>query len=259
MKNGKLAKRFASLCRLLLFSFYVSNAWAEITLVPHHAIYKVKIRVLGGEMRSGLEISGPDYRVASEVSPKGIARLITRGTIRENSHFSIVNGHVRPTLYSSSDTLSKNGHEIQMTFNWDANVAVGDRDGLPYEASLEDNVIDRASLQYTLMYDLSNNQLQAEYILIEADGLKRLAVTTKGRKSVDVPYGQYNVIGISHRAESSSRETTLWCAPTLGYLPVVIEQHRNGKMLGKIVLVDYQRSATQALTDLEHPDNERRK
>lgn len=244
----------ATPCCLLLLCLISNASLADQNLTPHRATYKVKISLLSGEMQSGLQIDGSDYVVESTVTPKGIARLITRGTIRESSRFNIVQGEVRPSEYRSADTLSKNGNQIQINFDWTANAAVGVVDGSPYSAPLDVDVIDRASLQYALMFDLLNQQLREEYVLLEADGTKRLTVSNRGEKSVRVPFGLLDVIGITHRAESSSRETTLWCAPSLGYLPVVIEQHKDGKPLGTIVLVDYEDSSAAPLAELRKPN-----
>ena len=51
--------------------------------------------------------------------------------------------------------------------------------------------------------------------------------------------GEFNAVGIQHQAENSSRVTTLWCVKELGYLPVVIEQHRKGKLRMRAELSKY--------------------
>jgi hypothetical protein len=51
--------------------------------------------------------------------------------------------------------------------------------------------------------------------------------------------GTYEVVGIQHQKEGSSRVTTLWCAPELGYLPIVIEQHRKKKRNFRATLTKY--------------------
>jgi hypothetical protein len=57
---------------------------------------------------------------------------------------------------------------------------------------------------------------------------------------VEVPFGIFDVTGIQHSRENSSRVTTLWCAEKLGYLPVIIEQHRKGKLGVRAVLTSYE-------------------
>ena len=52
-------------------------------------------------------------------------------------------------------------------------------------------------------------------------------------------HGIHELVGIEHQKEGSSRTTTLWCAPELDYLPVIIEQHRLGKLKFRATLTSY--------------------
>jgi len=224
----------------LLLLALVGVAAADTELTPHRATYKVKISVLGGELKSRLELKGGEYFVSSTVNPRGLTRLISRGSIQERSRFATSSGTVRSISYTSTDTLSSKGQEVEMSFDWDAMEVLGVVDTQPIQIPLSHDAIDRASLQYALMHDLLNDRLRPEYVLLESEGAKDLTVTIKGEKTIEVPYGEYDVIGIVHKTESSSRETILWCAPTLGFLPVVIEQYRDGKVRGRVVLTEYE-------------------
>ncbi len=96
------------------------------------------------------------------------------------------------------------------------------------------------SLQYGLMYDMLNGGEKDKYLLQDADELKALSISNVGTKMLKVPYGKFEAIGIRHQREGSSRMTTLWVVEELGYLPVVIEQHRKGKLRLRAVLEKYQ-------------------
>ena len=89
------------------------------------------------------------------------------------------------------------------------------------------------------MVDLLYERSQMQYVLQEVGVVKVLTGTRSDTKTVQVPYGALEVVGITHKSGSSSRSTTLWCAPSLGYLPVIIEQYRDGKLKGRVVLSDY--------------------
>jgi hypothetical protein len=89
------------------------------------------------------------------------------------------------------------------------------------------------------MSDLLNGGHRESYSLQDAEKLKLLSVTDMGSKMVKVPFGKFDAIGIQHRAGNSSRVTTLWCAKELGYLPIMIEQHRKGKLKVRAVLANY--------------------
>jgi len=238
----KFLSRLASVS-LLLASLVGNVVCADDALQPHSAVYKVKIGVLRGQMKSQLELNHGVYVSNSVVQPTGIARIVSRGSIVENSTFTVADGRVRPATYTGFDTLSKNGQDVSLVFNWASNEMDGKADDLQFERQLVSGTIDRASLQYALMADLSSDRLRAEYVLQDIGETKVLSVTSAGSKVVEVPYGEFNVVGITHRAASSSRETTLWCAPALGFLPVIIEQYRDGKLRGQVLLSTYSVSA----------------
>ena len=75
--------------------------------------------------------------------------------------------------------------------------------------------------------------------MFEIDRLRPVNVRTIGKRRVDVPAGEFDDIGIQHQAEGSKRVTTLWCARELDYLPVIIEQHRKGKLKVRATLTEY--------------------
>jgi hypothetical protein len=89
------------------------------------------------------------------------------------------------------------------------------------------------------MHDLTNGAPNKQYILFDVDKLKTANVRNVGMKQVKVKAGTYEALGIQHQAEGSSRITTLWCVKELDYLPVVIEQHRKGKLNFRASLQKY--------------------
>ncbi len=164
---------------------------------------------------------------------------MSRGSIVENSNFTVADGRVRPDTYTGLDTLSKNGQDVSLVFNWAGGEVDGVADELQFDRPLVSGTVDRASLQYALMADLSSDRLRSEYVLQDVGETKVLSVTSAGSKLVKVPFGEFSVVGITHSAANSSRETTLWCAPALGFLPVIIEQYRDGKQTGQVLLFEY--------------------
>ena len=227
--------------KLLTFSLLLAQApsFAGAQLTPHIAEYKVKISVLGGKLRTNFHTLEGGYRAESVIEATGLSRIIAGGSIREASRFSIHNGSLLPDEYDSADSLTSDKQVVDFTFDWTEKQVSGFIDGEPFQSSLDGNVHDRVSLQYGLMYDLLNGGEAERYSLQDAEELKLLTIRNIGTKSIKVPYGQYDAVGIQHQREGSSRVTTLWCAEELGYLPVVIEQHRKGKLRMRAVLSEY--------------------
>ncbi len=222
---------------VLALSAMVSAAPA---LTPHAAEYRIKISVLGGNLNTRLEARVDGYHAESSIEPTGMSRIVARGSIIESSDFTIAGDEVKTQRFVSADTLSKGGQTVYMDFDWDDMNIEGTIDGAAYDAELQSNTLDRVSLQYGLMVDLLNNGERASYKLQDADELKQLNIRNIGRRTMKVPFGSFEAVGIQHQTENSSRVTTLWCAEELGYLPVVIEQHKGDKLRVRAVLTEYQ-------------------
>lgn len=214
-------------------------AHAGSALTPHTAEYKIRISVLGGKLQTQLLTTEDGYRAVSSIKATGMSRLIAHGDIRESSFFSESAQGLRPMRYESSDTLSKDGQVVDLEFDWNTGEVGGTIDGADFRAGLEGIVHDRVSLQYGLMYDLLRGVERSDYALQDAEKFKQLSITNIGRKPVEVPFGRFEAVGIQHQAANSSRVTTLWCVAELGFLPVIIEQHRKGKLRLRAELTEY--------------------
>ncbi len=239
-----ISYRFRLQCvHVLLCTLWLSiggTAFADGAVTPHAAEYRVKISVLGGKLRTRVEAVDGGYRAESSIEATGMSRLIAHGSIRESSIIRATDAGLRPERFISVDTLSKGGQTVDLAFDWAAQSIGGTIDGSEFAAEINGDVHDRVSLQYGLMNDLLNGIQRTRYSLQDAEKLKLLSITNIGSKPVKVPFGRFEAIGIQHQATNSSRITTLWCVEELGYLPVIIEQHRKGKRQMRAVLTDYQ-------------------
>jgi hypothetical protein len=208
-------------------------------LTPHVAEYKVKISVLGGKLSTRIEATDSGYFAQSSIVATGMSKIIAGGSIRESSLMAESKTGLRPLQFRSKDTLSKGGQVVDLVFDWNQLSIGGLIDGADFETGINGQVHDRVSLQYGLMFDLISSIERNEYALQDAEKLKLLSITNIGTKAVSVPFGNFEAIGIRHQAENSSRVTTLWCVEKLGYLPVIIEQHRKGKRQMRAMLTKY--------------------
>lgn len=223
---------------LLVAPLLAAGAAAAGDLTPHQAEYKVRISVVSGQLNTELRATETGYVATHVVKPTGMSRVITRGLMQVSSEFAAVEDGVRPVSYHAIDTI-RDDPEAHITFDWDTNQAsgkVGDDDVV---LQLDGLSHDAVSIQYELMHDLINDQPSASYVLFDVDKMRVANVRNVGTKSVKTKAGQFDVVGIEHQKEGSSRTTTLWCAPELDYLPVVIEQHRKGKLNFRASLTNY--------------------
>lgn len=245
--SGTLLRTHAVTLALVL----CGTAAAARPLTPHTAKYDVEISVLGGTLTTVMSAAGPGYMADSVIKPTGLSKLVAHGAIQESSYFVTDADGVRPRQYRSIDTLSTTDKYVSLDFDWREKRVTGTVNDEPFRADLDGPVHDRVSIQYQLMFDLLNGGASRQYLLLDGDELKQLHVKNIGTKNVKVPFGAFEAIGIQHSKENSSRVTTLWCVQELGYLPAIIEQHRDGKLQVRAVLTDYdpESSATQQPAD----------
>lgn len=215
-------------------------ARVEDSLTPHRAEYAVEISILNGKLTTVVTEVGAGFMANSVIEPVGFSKIVAHGAIQESSYFLTDAKGVRPEQYRSIDTLSTENQYVNFDFNWREHTVEGTVNEEPVRFDLDGRVHDRVSIQYQLMLDLKNGGASDEYSMLDGDELKFLDVSTVGSREVEVPYGDFQVIGIRHSKKDSSRITTLWCAKVLDYLPVIIEQHRDGKLQVRAVLTEYE-------------------
>lgn len=224
---------------LLAASLFAGAARASGDFTPHAAEYKIKISVVGGRLSTELKETDSGYIARHFVEPTGMSRILAHGDITEVSEFAVGDEGVYPISYQTNDTIDKDDPRADIQFDWNNFEASGTVNDEEFRLTLDRLRQDRVSIQYALMHDLLNNELREQYELFEADKLKTLNVRSIGSKQIKVGAGTFTAVGIQHQAQNSSRVTTLWCAEELDYLPVVIEQHRKGKLRVRATLRSY--------------------
>jgi len=154
------------------------------------------------------------------------------------SEFGGSAGELKPIRFRAVDTI-KNDPDVDLSFDWSTNEVSGTIGEENVVQQLDGVVHDSVSIQYRLMSDLLNGGAEEHYTLFDVEKLRVANVTNVGTKKVKTKAGTFVAVGIQHQKEGSSRTTTLWCVKELGYLPVIIEQHRAGKLKFRATLERY--------------------
>lgn len=214
-------------------------AASDVQITPYTALYKVKISIFGGILSTELRASENGYVATHEINTTGMARMISRGSVRESSEFSIQANGIKPTNYRAADSLTRDKINAEISFDWDAGEASGTVNGAEYASALDGPSFDRVAIQYELMHDLLNGGLGTQYTMFEVDELREVTVTNIGSKIVSTPAGKFEAVGIQHQSANSKRVTTMWCVKKFDYAPVVIEQYKKGKIQVRAALKSY--------------------
>lgn len=232
-------KRPIRFALVLIAASFAAAPWAAAAeLTPHRAQYKVRISIVSGKLDTELRATEDGYVARHVIRPTGLSRILAGGSVEVTSAFRSDADGLKPVAYDAIDTISDDP-EAHIRFDWTANRATGTVGGQDVEFQLDGISHDSVSIQYELMRDLLDGGPDANYVLFDVDEMRVANVTTAEAKTVETGAGRFEVVGVRHQKAGSSRVTTLWCAPELGFLPVIIERHRKGKLLFRATLSSY--------------------
>ena len=165
---------------------------------------------------------GGGYVSTSRTKAAGMIALLRKETRVERSEWALTEGRLQPLAYHYERTGRK-ARSIDIAFDWENNVAHHDSLGTVWRLPVPPGTMDKFSYLFALMLDLTHGKRRVEYTV--ADGgrrLKHYVLSSVGEERIETALGTYDTTVIRRERTDSRRETTLWCAEALGFLPVKI-------------------------------------
>lgn len=173
--------------------------------------------------------SPQEWTYVSKNEPRGLARLYSKASWTLTSHMHVGPSGVRPLLYTATDPESGQS-KGEVHFDWDAGRATGILEGKKFELALRAGVQDDLSMQISMIFALSNEQLPKGMALFDVTGIRDYDFERVGAETLHTPLGDVpTIVYRSHKAHSP-RSNRYWCAPSFGYVPMQVEQRNNGEV-----------------------------
>jgi hypothetical protein len=227
-------------------------AEVDDSIATYRALYAVeyKGKPLGmSEFAVNYDAARDVYRFESRTTAKGLLKLMTPNPIVESSEFRVEAGTIVPIDFAYEDGSRKGDDNVKIEFDWGKNSAVVTSDDGRRELSVAPGALDRGSLQVALMRDLATTGAPGSYLLADEDSVKPYAYTASGEETVKTGIGELQTLVLVQQRESSTRMTRLYVAKELRYLPVRIEQHRDGELQTAFLL--------ESVNGIEHAQTSR--
>jgi hypothetical protein len=79
------------------------------------------------------------------------------------------------------------------------------------------------------MRDLARAKTAGTYLIADVDEISAYEYRNEAIETVSTAVGELATYRVSQQRQGSTRHTLLWAAPELHYLPVRIEQRREGR------------------------------
>ncbi|THB71731.1 MAG: DUF3108 domain-containing protein [Gammaproteobacteria bacterium] len=204
---------------------------ATASPVPNFtAIYDVtKSGIALGEMRSQLTIN-PDnsYTYSSKTEPVGLASLFSSETVTETSQGILKKNNFTPKTYTYKRAGGDRNQNTTITFDHAKKNATDVTNDKTTTLKIDNSITDRQIIQILLMNDMLAGSTKLEYKVINKQEIKPYSFRILEHETIETELGVFKTTPVVRKREGSSRETTLWLAHELYYLPVKIEQTKNG-------------------------------
>lgn len=210
----------------LLFSlFYLPSAMA---LPDFTADYAVSLKGMSvAKLHQSLITNADDSRTMTATTKTvGLARLIKKDRITETSTWRESDAGIQTLAYRYARTGGKSDRQGAADFDWDNAQIAATYKTDTVNIILPDNeaVFDKLSYQQALIRDLAAESTALSYQVVDKTRLKTYNVLRQATETITTPLGTFKAIKIvRERTEKSDRQTTLWCAPSLQYLPIKLE------------------------------------
>ena len=177
--------------------------------------------------------AGGGYVYESRTEPVGVFALIRDDTIVERSEWDYAGEWLRPLAYHYKRTGRK-AREVGIAFDWEERIARHDSPAGAWEMEVPPGVMVMDKLAYllALMRDLGRGERGIEYTIADGGKLKRYTLTGIGEERIETALGALDTVVVRRERGNAKRETTLWCASALGFLPVkIVHRERDGTVL----------------------------
>jgi len=201
-------------------------------LAPHRAVYGLyndakRVGEAVFTLRYDAAALRYDFETRSEFS--GLLRIASPRPLVEHSEFTVVGGAIRPLSFTYSDGSWRSKRNVALSFDWDHGLVTVEQAETREQIALPQGALDRASARIALMHDLAAGRLSGSYTVADPDVLQTYGYHSEGAETLDTALGEIAAEKISQQRPGSSRRTLIWAARDLGFLPVRIEQIREGR------------------------------
>ncbi|MGQ0585605.1 MAG: DUF3108 domain-containing protein [Gammaproteobacteria bacterium] len=165
------------------------------------------------------------YRYESLTDPVGLVRMFY-GKPRETSDFCVQGGRVVPKRFEFEDPKG----DDSFTLEFEPGKVRTKKQVREVPANVQDRFgIQQAVRLWVLEHlDSEPGAVTAEYAMVDERRIRTYRFAITGRESVEVPAGKFDAV-LVQRVDDKKKTIRFWLAPGRDYMPVKVEQVRQGK------------------------------
>lgn len=167
----------------------------------------------------------------SQSRTAGAALMFRDVTIIERSESEYVDDGVRPLVYEYDRSGDDKARRLEIEFDWREGIARNTVKGDTWTMRLPDGTLDKINYLLMLMHDLALGKRRMSYTVADGGKLKTYDLKVEAHEQLDTALGELDTLRV-RRIRDDERQTRVWCAPALGFMPVRVQHiERDGWVL----------------------------
>ncbi|MDB6089928.1 MAG: hypothetical protein JWN85_2712 [Gammaproteobacteria bacterium] len=173
-----------------------------------------------------LERHGDTWIYRSKSEPRGIGRMMSERPTQQ-SVLKVTDAGVLPLSYKADDGTSSTKRDADVQFDWENGRVSGVYENTKVDMPLQPGIQDDLSVQIALMVELLKGRTPEKFLLLNGNSVREYRYAREGEETLVTPVGTVKTIIYKSEKQGSPRVTRFWCAPSLGYIPMRVQQTRD--------------------------------
>ncbi len=212
-------------------------ATASEPLPAFDAKLAIRYGPLSGTMTLRLSQCTGGYIYATTLQPKGFAALFKSGIISETTYLETAGETVKPLDYASTDTIADPVRTTQYFFHQDrvSGVYKSQQVDVPMLAGGHN----RISAHIAMMLGLRSGVDIPGFAIFDRGRWREYEIEVIAGQEVRTKSGTFDTVEARYSSKDSDKGSSLYFAPSLSYLPVMIVYREGGKVKSRAQLTEY--------------------
>lgn len=232
-------------CISLILIVIASPVAAAGTPLPEFdATYTIRYGVLSGTLNLRLNQDDSGLQYETSLQPRGIASWFRRGMIIEHTNLAVAEGSILPLDYRSTDTIADPVRNTRYVFGEER--VTGEYKSRKIDEPMRAAGQNRASLHVAVMLALHSGRDIAEIPVFDRGRWKTYFFEVIPGRTVRTKLGEYTATEVRYSSPGKDKDWSLYLAPELSYLPVMLVYREDGRIKSKAQITGYRVSPREA-------------
>ena len=221
MLNRTLEKSLLLVAALLLSPVVYTAPLADFE--ASYQLYRGSLRI-GTSTLSLMNRENNGYLYESRSWPTAWVSWLLNDKLHETSSGQLDKTGLRPLHYHYRQSGGKKEREAKLSFDWEALTVANHVDGSRWKMDIPTGTLDKLASQLGMMLALGRGETDVTFNIADGGKLKEYRFKVVGHETLELPAGRFETVKITKLRDNKKRETYIWCAVELNYLPVRIWQ-----------------------------------